>query len=140
MLIFAEFLVIGLVGSDKSSFSNFYVLSSLQGPTILPSSGVVQLKSCIIQYVYREPYYQIYCPLDSPMSAYHRCLYLFICRKASCVNKGRYVHSFLYWLLFVLMNNLFVTSIKCLRVQCSNSDWPRSAALSVYPKLCVLCG
>lgn len=32
---------------------------------------------------------QLYCPLDEPKSAFHRCLYLFICRKRSCVLKGR---------------------------------------------------
>ena len=31
---------------------------------------------------------QIYCPLDEPGNAFHRCLYLFICRKPACVVRG----------------------------------------------------
>ena len=32
---------------------------------------------------------QIYCPLDEPKEAFHRSLYLFCCRKAACVDKGK---------------------------------------------------
>lgn len=31
---------------------------------------------------------QIYCPLDEPVEAFHRSLYLFCCRKAKCVQRG----------------------------------------------------
>ena len=31
---------------------------------------------------------QLYCPLDEPESAFHRCLYLFICRRRDCVSQG----------------------------------------------------
>ncbi|CAM9472794.1 unnamed protein product, partial [Ectocarpus fasciculatus] len=65
---------------------------------------------------------QIYCPLDSPDSAYHRCLYTFCCRKASCVQGGRY--SFF--------------SVKCFRAQCSKKEWENRA--EVASTLCAVCG
>ena len=34
---------------------------------------------------------QIYCPLDEPASAFHRALYVFCCKKASCVSGGSVV-------------------------------------------------
>ena len=49
---------------------------------------------------------QIYCPLETPPNAFHRALYLFCCKRASCVSSG---------------------SVKCLRSQL-NIDNP------FYPK------
>ena len=74
---------------------------------------------------------QIYCPLDDVENAFHRSLYIFVCKKKNCVDSG---------------------SIKCLRCQLGreNEYYPyisKSAKTienvkvsAVQPKLCNLCG
>jgi hypothetical protein len=36
---------------------------------------------------------QIYCPLDEPDDAFHRMLYLFVCKRGDCPFGGRYVRT-----------------------------------------------
>jgi hypothetical protein len=54
--------------------------------------------------------FKIYCPLDSPESAFHRCLYLFGCRKSECLRNGRSQQHF-------SSPHLSIDSILCLRSQ-----------------------
>jgi pre-rRNA-processing protein TSR4 len=81
----------------------------------VPAAGDMLCRTCTEPLAFLL---QIYCPLESPESAYHRCLYLFCCRKASCVNSG---------------------SFKCLRVQCPKEAWPMQPA-GPLPPLCAVCG
>ena len=78
---------------------------------------------------------QIYCPIDEINEAFHRCLYIFCCRKKLCIDK---------------------CSIKCLRVQLprqnpfysldptipfiepKKSDFLNNS--NKLPNLCQLCG
>ena len=76
---------------------------------------------------------QIYCPLDEITHAFHRSMYVFVCRKKSCVENG---------------------SVKCLRCQLpklnqfypfnpdDSSSPPKSVGYvgSMPPKLCAVCG
>ena len=76
---------------------------------------------------------QIYCPLDDIKDAFHRSLYVFVCRKKACVENG---------------------SVKCIRCQLPklNEFYPFNpdeslvppAAMgyvkSSLPKLCMVCG
>jgi pre-rRNA-processing protein TSR4 len=71
---------------------------------------------------------QIYCPLDDVEDAFHRSLYIFVCKKKKCVDRG---------------------SIKCLRCQLGreNEYYPYTSksienvkVSAVQPKLCNLCG
>jgi pre-rRNA-processing protein TSR4 len=74
---------------------------------------------------------QIYCPLDDVEDAFHRSLYIFVCKKKKCVDSG---------------------SIKCLRCQLGreNEYYPYTSksaktidnvkVSAVQPKLCNLCG
>ena len=73
---------------------------------------------------------QIYCPMDDVEEAFHRSLYVFICKKKNCVDKG---------------------SVKCLRCQLGRKNliYPYDAQASKEvdstvanscPKLCAICG
>ena len=74
---------------------------------------------------------QIYCPLDDVEDAFHRSLYIFVCKKKKCVDSG---------------------NIKCLRCQLGrdNEYYPYMSKSAktiekmkesrVQPKLCNLCG
>lgn len=76
---------------------------------------------------------QIYCPLDEVNHAFHRSMYVFVCRKKSCVENG---------------------SVKCLRCQLpklnqfypfnpdESTETPKSVGYveSMPPKLCAVCG
>ena len=63
----------------------------------IPSPSDLQCKCCNSQMIFLL---QIYCPLDEVDDAFHRSLYIFICKKKSCVDKG---------------------SVKCLRNQLSRT-------------------
>lgn len=73
---------------------------------------------------------QIYCPLDDVEDAFHRSLYIFICKKKNCVDEG---------------------SVRCFRCQLGrkNQIYPYDAQSSkeagskiakLSPKLCAICG
>ena len=73
---------------------------------------------------------QIYCPLDDVDDAFHRALYVFICRKKSCVDNG---------------------SVRCFRNQLNRRndfylfdpkqiDQKDGKSILKLPKLCALCG
>lgn len=74
---------------------------------------------------------QIYCPLDEIERAFHRSLYIFVCKKKTCVDKG---------------------SVKCFRCQLArkNDIYPYESKSvkqegnvqidKPTPKLCTLCG
>jgi pre-rRNA-processing protein TSR4 len=97
-------------------------------PIRIPHHADLQCKSCNSPMIFLL---QIYCPLDEVERAFHRALYVFVCRKKSCVNKG---------------------SVKCFRSQLGrkNDIYPyESKSVSKegtvvvnksIPKLCTLCG
>jgi len=60
-------------------------------PRSIPLSSQLQCSHCKSQLVHLL---HLYCPLDEPDNAFHRALYLFICRNGSCVEKGGSVRCF----------------------------------------------
>ena len=96
-------------------------------PIRIPHHADLQCKSCNSPMIFLL---QIYCPLDEVERAFHRALYVFVCKKKSCVDKG---------------------SVKCFRCQLGrkNDIYPyesKSVSQEVVevnksiPKLCTLCG
>lgn len=95
-------------------------------PSGVPDATNLQCRGCGDVCVFLL---QIYCPLDQyTTTAFHRCLYVFCCKKASCCEKG---------------------NIQCLRTQLAkrnnyyleNPENPTGTSCP-YPelKLCVVCG
>ncbi len=54
-------------------------------PRDLPSRAMLDCASCQDPLIF---ILQIYCPLDEPVEAFHRVLYVFACRKPRCYGKG----------------------------------------------------
>jgi hypothetical protein len=105
---------------------------------------------------------QIYCPLDEPSSAFHRCLYLFCCHQNQCIQNGRSYPPPLHPPINLLSRSisslsisslsLCLSSLLCLRSQLpkendfysldptqSLSDTPLTVASADVP-LCLVCG
>lgn len=90
----------------------------------IPSPGDLKCVCCNSPMIFLL---QIYCPLDDVEEAFHRALYIFICKKKICVDNG---------------------SVKCFRTQMSRRndtyryDPKAIAELPTLqtPKLCNLCG
>lgn len=72
---------------------------------------------------------QIYCPLDEPARAYHRMIYLFVCSKGSCANKGSVVALRCQ---LARENSYYALDPK--------SKAPRNVKGPVLARLCVVCG
>jgi pre-rRNA-processing protein TSR4 len=75
---------------------------------------------------------QIYCPLDDIDAAFHRSMYVFCCKKSSCVSEGR---------VLVLRTQLPKVNPYYALDPGSDLEVEKKAALApVLPKLCGLCG
>ena len=75
---------------------------------------------------------QIYCPLDSPVIAFHRSLYLFCCQKPDCVR----LKSLICLRTQLARENLFY-SVE----EEDNSDELTDKSISIKtPNLCNVCG
>jgi hypothetical protein len=75
---------------------------------------------------------QIYCPLDEPSSAFHRCLYLFCCHQNQCIQNGRSSPPPLHPPINLLSRSISSLSISSLSLSLSRSvspNTPRSISL-----------
>ena len=73
---------------------------------------------------------QIYCPLDTPISAFHRALYVFCCKKAMCVAGGN---------IICLRSQLGRINSLYPETPVSSSSSESTAAEEPHSTLCSLC-
>lgn len=64
-------------------------------PTTIPSFSDIQCKNCQKPMCFLM---QLYNPCNSKDSAYHRCLYVYVCRDQNCLEKGWFVVSIRFYM------------------------------------------
>lgn len=109
---------------------------------IVPGPGTVFASVCTY-ILHTLTHIQIYCPLDGPEYAFHRCLYVFCCKTSKCTESGR------YFVIVEAYSFINCSSVVCMRSQLpkTNPYYPTAPEEKDYqdsllhlPSLCELCG